>query len=94
MPLHSFTIYSKRVPDHSKKGAMQVDWLIDPDKMILKTIYYQRILHTSFQQLQYSFAYSAPRFWNDLPLELQHSDSLARFRKGLKAHLFASAYSP
>ena len=37
----------------------------NPDKIILKTIYYQR---TSFQQLWHSFAYSAPRFWNDLPL--------------------------
>ena len=64
----------------------------NPDKVILKTIDYQRWLHMSFQQLQHSFAYSAPRFWNDLPLELRHSDSVAKFRKGLRAYLFALAH--
>ena len=42
----------------------------NPDNMILKTIDYQRRLHSSFQHLQYSFAYSAPRLWNDLPWKL------------------------
>ena len=66
----------------------------NPDKIILKTINYQRRLNTSFQHLQRSFAYSAPRFWNYLPLELRHSDSLAKFRQDLKTYLFALAYPP
>ena len=63
-----------------------------PDKRIMKTINYQWKLHSSPQHLQFSFAYSAPRFWNDLPMELRLSDSLAEFRKGLKANLFDLAY--
>ena len=67
----------------------------NPDKMILKLLTINdRRLHTSFQQLQYSFAFSAPGFWNDLPVELRHSDFLAKFRNGLKTYLFALAYPP
>ena len=56
----------------------------NPDKIILTTIDYQRRLHTSFQQLQHSFAYSAPKFWNGFYLELRHSESLLNFRRALR----------
>ena len=48
------------------------------------------------QKLQYSFTHSAPRFWNDLPLELRNSDFLVEFPNGLKTYLcvFALAYPP
>ena len=59
---------------------------------ILQTVDYDRKMHTSFQQLNFSFAYSAPRLWNNLPLELGLFDFLYTFRKKLKTHLFASIY--
>ena len=45
-------------------------------------------------QLQVSFAYSGPRLWDDLPLDIRQFETLPVFRKGLKAHLFDLTYSP
>ena len=60
------------------------------------TVDYDRIckVHTSSKQLNFSFAYSAPRLWNGLPLELRLSDSLSTFRKKVITHLFASIHPP
>ena len=67
-------------------------WRSNTDNKILYTVDYDRKVHTSFQQLNFSFAYSAPRLWKDFPLELRLSDSLSTFRKKLETHLFAPIY--
>ena len=57
-----------------------------------KQIDYQCNLHSCFQQLQYNFAYSAPRLWNNLLLECWLVDSLSKFRKHMKTPLFIFTY--
>ena len=39
-----------------------------------------------------SFAVSAPKLWNELPLALRHCQSLVAFKNGLKTFLFKLAY--
>ena len=41
-----------------------------------------------------SFAYDAPKIWNDLPDDVRSATSLHSFRRKLKAYLFAQAYPP
>lgn len=66
----------------------------NPDKKFLITFNFDRKLHSSTHQLSHSFAYSAPRLWNDLPFDLRSAETLASFRKNLKTHLFSVAYPP
>ncbi len=39
-----------------------------------------------------SFAVSAPRMWNSLPIGLRRCQNLESFKKGLKTYLFIDAY--
>ena len=39
-----------------------------------------------------SFAVSAPKLWNELPLALRQCQSLVTFKNGLKTFLFKLAY--
>jgi Reverse transcriptase (RNA-dependent DNA polymerase) len=41
-----------------------------------------------------AFSVSAPNIWNNLPLDVQCSDSLHIFKKRLKTFLFANAFNP
>ena len=66
----------------------------NPANKLLKTVDFQRNVHSSFNQLKKSFAYSAPRLWNALPLDLRLLESLHGFRRHLKKHLFSLAYPP
>ena len=40
------------------------------------------------------FALLAPKLWNKLPIALRTTDSLPRFRRDLKTHLFTLHFSP
>ena len=40
------------------------------------------------------FALLAPKLWNKLPVALRTTDSLPRFRRDLKTHLFTHHFSP
>ena len=62
------------------------------DKQILRTTDYEQRIHSSFKQLSHSFAYSAPRLWNDLPLDIRLAKNILCFRKDLKTHQFSLAY--
>ena len=41
-----------------------------------------------------SFAFDAPKIWNELPHDVRSAASVASFRKKLKTYLFAKAYPP
>ena len=48
----------------------------------------------SAKHFGHSFAFDAPKIWNDLPQDVRGATSVASFRKKLKTYLFAKAYSP
>ena len=66
----------------------------NPKQHVLHTIKYNRKLHSSIKQLHHSFAYSAPRLWNKLPLHVRSSSTVGTFRSQLKSYLFTLAYPP
>ena len=50
--------------------------------------------HLHFLHFGHSFAYDAPRIWNDLPDDVRSAKSLSSFRKKLKTYIFEKAYPP
>ena len=50
-------------------------------------------LETS-KQFGHSFAFDAPKVWNDLSDEVRGASSLAIFRRKLNTYLFTKAYPP
>ena len=66
----------------------------NPNQLILQTVNYNKKIHSSFKHLQHSYAYSAPRLWNNLPHHVRSSPKISTFRKRLKSHLFSLAYPP
>ena len=51
-------------------------------------------IYKSKKHFGLSFAYDAPRIWNDLPDDVRSAKSLSSFRKRLKTYLFEKAYPP
>ena len=51
-------------------------------------------IYKSKKHFGLSFAYDAPRIWNDLPDDVRSAKSLSSFRKKLKTYLFEKAYPP
>ena len=66
----------------------------DPSKLVLNVPYYDYKIHKSFIQLKSSYAYSGPRLWNELPLDVRAATSTGSFRKRLKAYLYDLAFPP
>ena len=62
------------------------------DGIILHVPQYQPSIYKSTKQFGLSFAYDAPKIWNELPDNVQSATSIASFRKKLKAYLFCQAY--
>ena len=48
----------------------------------------------SVKHFDHSFAFDAPKIWNELPHDMPSAASVASFRKKLKTYLFAKAYLP
>ena len=48
----------------------------------------------SVKHFDRSFAFGAPKIWNELPHDVRSAASVASFRKKLKTYLFAKAYPP
>ena len=51
-------------------------------------------VYKSSKHVGLSFAYDAPKIWNNLPDDICSTTSLHSFRKKLKTYLFAQAYPP
>ena len=64
------------------------------DSIILNVPQYQPSIYKSTKQFGLSFAYDAPKIWNELPDNVSSATSIASFRKKLKAYLFCQAYPP
>ena len=64
---------------------------------IVNTLQFLLSIHQSLSQPKHfghSFAFDAPKIWNDLPQDVRSATSVASFRKKLKTYLFAKAYPP
>ena len=68
--------------------------LSQSDGIILHVPQYQPSIYKSTKQFGLSFAYDAPKIWNELPDNVRSATSIASFRKKLKAYLFCQAYPP
>ena len=64
------------------------------DGIILHGPQCQPSIYKSTKQFGLSFAYDAPKIWNELPDDVRSATSIASFRKKLKAYLFCQAYPP
>ena len=65
-----------------------------PDRNFLVVPQFRPSVHKSKRHFSRSFAYDAPKVWNDLPDEIRSAQSLASFRTKLKTYLFTKAYPP
>ena len=63
---------------------------------IVNTLQFLLSIHQSksAKHFGHSFAFDAPKIWNDLPQDAHSATSVASFRKKLKTYLFAKAYLP
>ena len=48
--------------------------------------------HCRYKATEKAFRYAAPKIWNKLPKDIRTLDSVDKFKKSLKTHLFSLAY--
>ena len=65
-----------------------------PDRQYLTVPPFHSSVFKSAKHFGHSFAFDAPKIWNDLPQDVRSATSVASFRKKLKTYLFAKAYPP
>ena len=65
-----------------------------PDCQYLTVPPFHSSVFKSAKHFGHSFAFDAPKIWNDLPQDVRSATSVASFRKKLKTYLFAKAYPP
>ena len=65
-----------------------------PDRQYLTVPPFHSSVFKSAKHFGHSFAFDAPKIWNDLPQDARSATSVASFRKKLKTYLFAKAYPP
>ena len=66
----------------------------NPDKSFQEVPQYYPSVHKSKKHFIHSFAYYAPKLWNDLPDDVCFAPNLACFRKKLKSYLLDKAFPP
>ena len=62
--------------------------------VFLEVPHFTTSIYSSSNHFGLSFAYDAPKIWNDLPDDVRLATSLHSFRRKLKIYLFAQAYPP
>ena len=62
------------------------------DRQYLTVPPFHSSVFKSAKHFGHSFAFDAPKIWNDLPQDVCSATSVASFRKKLKTYLFAKAY--
>ena len=65
-----------------------------PDCQYLTVPPFRSSVFKSVKHFDHSFAFHAPKIWNELPHDVCSAASVASFRKKLKTYLFAKAYPP
>ena len=66
----------------------------NPNKLTLNLLYFDYKNHKSYNHLKHSYAFSGPRLWNQLPLNVRSAPTVSSFRSRLKSYLFELAYPP
>ena len=64
------------------------------DGVFLEVPHFATSIYKSSKHFGLSFAYDAPKIWNDLPDDVRSATSLHSFRRKLKTYLFSQAYPP
>ena len=65
-----------------------------PDRQYLTVPPFHSSVFESVKNFGHSFAFDAPKIWNELPHDVRSATSVASFGKKLKMFLFAKAYPP
>ena len=65
-----------------------------PDRQYLTVPPFHSSVFKSVKHFSHSFAFDAPKIWNELPHNVRSATSVASYRKKLKTYLFAKAYPP
>ena len=65
-----------------------------PDHQYLTVPPFRPSVFKSVKHFDHSFAFDAPKIWNELPHDVRSATSVASSRKKLKTYLFAKAYPP
>ena len=65
-----------------------------PGRQYLTVPPFHSSIFKSAKHFGHSFAFDAPKIWNDLSQDVRSATSVASFRKKLKTYLFAKAYPP
>ena len=65
-----------------------------PELQYLTVPLFRSSVFKSVKHFDHSFAFDAPKIWNELPHDVRSAASVASFRKKLKTYLFAKAYPP
>ena len=65
-----------------------------PDRQYLTVPPFHSSVFKSVKRFGHSFAFDAPKIWNELPHNVHSPTSVASFRQKLKTYLFAKAYPP
>ena len=65
-----------------------------PDRQYLTVPPFRSSVFKSVKHFDHSFAFDAPKIWNELPHDVRSAVSVASFRRKLKTYLFAKAYPP
>ena len=63
-------------------------------RVFLEVPHFATSIYKSSKHFGLSFAYEAPKIWNDLPDDVRLATSLHSFRRKFKTYLFAHAYPP
>ena len=64
------------------------------DGVFLEVPLFATSIYKSFKHFGLSFAFDAPKIWNDLPDDVHSAISLHSFRRKLTTYLFAHTYPP
>ena len=65
-----------------------------PDHQYLTVPPFRSSVFKSVKHFDHSFAFDAPKIWNELPHDVCSAASVASFRKKLKTYMFVKAYPP
>ena len=65
-----------------------------PDHQYLTVPPFCSSVFKSVKHFDHSFAFDAPKIWNEVPHDVRRAASVASFRKKLKTYLFPKAYPP
>ena len=79
-------------PFMSPRSCSYITRRSHPDRKYLTVPPFRSSVFKSVKHFDHSFAFNAPKTWNELPHDVCSAVSVASFRKKLKTYLFAKDY--